>query len=167
MKNSIVISSFILFSLNCVSQERSISQNKVSNEIKSYLSSNYPLATKKHYYTVLKEGINYVETEFKAEGKEYSLLFQNNVLVETEVEIKFNDIPTTTRAKILATLDSLYTNYSVEECQQVNPTQELFYEIYIDSKTKQQKGEFELFFDANGDLVSKKEVELLPIPSQF
>lgn len=167
MKNSIVISSFILLTLSCVAQERNISQNKVSNEIKTYLSSNYPFATKKHYYAVLKEGINYIETEFKAEGKEYSLLFRNNVLVETEVEIKFNDIPTTTRVKILATLDSLYTNYSIEECQQVNPTQELFYEIYIDSNTKQQKGEFELFFDANGDLVSKKEVELLPIPSQF
>ena len=159
--------SLTLLLMTCITvfgQEKRVSKKNISLTVQNYIQTNYPKAKQLKYYEEQVNGNTFIECEFKYNKVEYSLKFLAESLVETEISIEFNDIQTTELKKIKASLDSLFSKYKVLDCQEVNPKTNPFYEINVKTKLGNY---YELFYDKSGILVSKTEVFIKPIHSQF
>jgi hypothetical protein len=170
MKPLIVLFAFFLiFSIPSISlgQEKKVCKKNISLSIKNYIKANYEGIKKVKYYQDTKEKITYIEATFEFEEDEYSLKFLNDSLVETEIEISFKELPMDIQKNIQSSLDSNFSKYKILEVQKIDIQDNPMYEISFKGYKQKTKNYFEFFFDKNGMLVSKIEISIKPIPSQF
>ena len=154
----------LLTCLTAIGQEKGICKKNVSITIQNFIKTNYATAKHLNYYKEQDKGNTFIECEFKVEKVEYSLKFVADSLFETEISMAFADIPAYQQKLIKSNLDSLYANYKVLECQEVNPKTNPHYEINIKTKSDNY---FELFYNKEGTLIRKNAVIIKPISSQF
>jgi hypothetical protein len=159
-----ILTLLVLNSYTFFGQERSISKKNVSMTVKNFILKNYPTSKRLKYYKEQEKGNTFVECEFKLDKIEYSIKFLDDSLIETEISMEFNAIPTREKQTIKSSLDSLFIKYKVLECQEVNPSTNPLFEINIKTKSGNY---FELYYDKSGRLVNKTEQFIKSIPSQF
>lgn len=95
-----------------------------------------------------KEGTNY-EATFKLKGKEISVLFDDaGNVVEMEKEIVRADLP----PSVMEVLKNEYPSYEVEEFARIDTQGVITYEVEL----KQKKQSFDLIFDSDGKVITKK-----------
>jgi hypothetical protein len=159
----IVVALFLLSSF-ANAQEVKIRASNVSPAIRSYVDAHCSQAKHLRYFEEKENGQRYVEVEFVEDHREYFLKFLGDVLIETEVEIAFDDLPLANKQKIEQKLKELFVTYRVIECQQVTAESNPQIEIEVkDSKDHY----YELMFDSFGSLTKQTEINVKPISSQF
>ncbi len=166
LKSFIILFASVLGQQVLFGQEKNMRTKDVPAIIQNYISSNYPSATKLKFYVEKGEDLILIESEFSFKGEKYSLAFKNDTLIEIEIFRNFVAIPSNVQATITVSLDSLFSAYKIIECQEVNPQTNLRYEILVKGTSEKSTNYFELFFDSQGSLLRKVEVEVEPIPSQ-
>ena len=163
-KTTVISILFVLTALTVFGQEKSIGQKSISTTIQKYIQVNYPAAKRIKYYQEYEQGTTFIEAEFKQNQTAYSLKFNADSLVETEIDIKFSSILANVQQKITSNLDSLFNGYKILSCQEVNPTTNPLYEINVKTKSGNY---MELYYDKSGTLIKKIEIIVKPISSQF
>jgi len=154
----------LLTTFSVFGQEKHIAKKNVSMKIQNFIQSNYPTAKRLKYYKEKENENTFIECEFKLDKVEYSLKFITDSLIETEISIEFINIPTSQGKIIKANLDSLFTEYTILDVQEVNPKTNSIYEINIKTKSRNY---YELFYDKSGELIKKTEIIIKPISTQF
>lgn len=167
IKNTSVLILSLLICLMSFAQEKSVCKKNISEPIKNYIKTNYPGVEHLKYYEVKDGEQRFIESEFEFKEDEYSLKFLQDSLYEVEVVVKFKEMPEMIQTRIKTTLDSLFSDYKITECQEVNPKTKPLYEISIKGNLKTSEGYFEVFFDRSGAWISTKEEVINSIPSQF
>ena len=121
-------------------------KENVPETVKSAFSKKFPTITKVKWE---KEKEGEWEGSFKMEKKEYSANFaEDGTWLETEFEISKKDIP----ALVKQTLDSQFSEYSIEESEQSETSHGIAYEFEL------EKGDIELevAIDASGKVIEQK-----------
>jgi hypothetical protein len=116
----------------------------VPADVKASLQKNFNISDA----TWDKEGDNF-EANYKAKGKEMSVVFSNaGAVLETESEIEQDQLP----AQAQALLKKEYSDFKVEEAARISVQGVISYEAEV------EKGEqsFELIFDQTGNLIKKE-----------
>lgn len=157
----------LMMSTVILGQEKRIHKKVVPEAITKYISVNYPQSTRVRYFEEKEVGKVFIESEFQFEDQKFILKFENNLLIEEEVLLPFEELPENVQVAISKELNTAFGKYKILECQEVNPYTDLLYEIEVRSKSKKQKGVYELCFTKEGVLTEKKEVVIRSIPSQF
>ena len=159
---------FLLFALASSSlilaQEKGINCKKVSPTIQKYIADNFPNAKHIRYFIVQEEGQTYIECDFHLNKEDYSLKFLKEKLVETEMEIEFEEFPTDVLMSIMNYLRIENLDFKILECQEVNPGDNSIYEINVKIPGDHY---YEYFFDKKGRFIRRFEEVISPIPSQF
>ncbi|MEN9399045.1 MAG: hypothetical protein RL632_146 [Bacteroidota bacterium] len=155
---------FLSISVSCLAQEKGINWKKVSPTIQKYVADLYPKAKHIRYFVELEEGQTYIECNFHLNKEEYSLKFLNEKLVETELEIEFEELPSEIQTSIMNQLKQQNTDFKILECQEVNPGEAAIYEINVKMSGDHY---YEYFFDKKGQFVRRFEEVIDPIPTQF
>ncbi len=167
MKYFLLAISF-LFVISSYSQEKRLIGKYVSNEIKNYISTNYPTVKKVKFYQEKQNDSIFIETEFNYGNDEISLKFFNNQLIEKETELEFVEIPELVGKNIINYLTSEYTKHKITECNLVEiPGKQNMYEIYIKGTKNNKSNYYEIYFDELGKIINTVEVEVKPIQTQY
>ncbi len=145
-------------------QEKRIPKSDAPNSIKQYISGHYSGFIKDKYYKEVEGNRTFIECEFVFQGKEYSLKFQGDSLIEVELSVDWQEVPTQSQMAINQFLNSKFGVYRILEIQQINPQGNLKYEITIKIKGG---NELELLFDKNGNHIADIPIQTAPIPSIF
>jgi len=97
-----------------------------------------------------KENENEWEAEFKIGGVEYSANYTSDgIWKETEHEIKKSEVP----ANVIATINTEYAGYKIEEMEISETIEGLVYEFEIEKG----ESEWEIAIDATGKVTKKEE----------
>jgi hypothetical protein len=155
---------FLSISVNCYAQEKGINAKKISPIIQKYMADFYPKAKHIRYFEEQEEGQTYIECDFQLNHEEYSLKFLNDELVETELELEFEELSTEIQTAIMNHLRHQNPDVKILECQEVNPGEAAIYEINVKFPGDHY---YEYFFDKKGQFVRRFEEVIAPIPSQF
>ncbi len=147
-----------------LAQEKGLNRKKVSPIIQKHIANLYPNATHIRYYIEREDSLSYIECDFHLNKEEYSLKFLNEKLVETELELGFDELPSDVQTSIMIYLRNKNSDYKILECQEVNPGQNAIYEINVKIPGDQY---YEYFFDKKGQFIRRNEEVIAPIPSQF
>lgn len=144
--------------------DKDVDEKDVPSAMREYLTKNYKDAEDIEYYQTIENDSTFFETEFKSKGNEYNLrFFPDGSLYEIEMNIDFEDLPSTVKDNINKDLSCRFSKFKIKESQEVNPNKELKYEISIRGKKRRHSGYFELFYDRNGNFISEKEKVLKSI----
>lgn len=163
MANEILLFGSLLISLSMRAQETGVSIRKVPNFVLNYIDQNFPKAEHKRFYLEKIENDSLIECDFSVNKRNYSLTFQDDILVEFERSITFNEITDSIQQKIKKNLNLNFSDYQLIECEEVNPGSKLLYEINIKSK-----GVFyELIYTEQGEFLFKKEEIIEPVNTSF
>lgn len=159
---------FLLFALalssQILAQEKGVNRKKVSPTIQKYIADTFPNAKHIRYFIEQEEGQTYIECDFHLNKDEYSLKFLKEKLVETEMEIEFEEYPTDVLMSIMNYLRIENPDFKILECQEVNPGDNAIYEINVKIPGDHY---YEYFFDKKGQFIRRFEEVISPIPSQF
>ncbi len=159
---------FLLFALalssQILAQEKGVNRKKVSPTIQKYIADTFPNAKHIRYFIEQEEGQTYIECDFHLNKEEYSLKFLKEKLVETEMEIEFEEFPTDVLMSIMNYLRIENPDFKILECQEVNPGDNAIYEINVKIPGDHY---YEYFFDKKGQFIRRFEEVISPIPSQF
>lgn len=99
-----------------------------------------------------KENDQEWEAEFKMDGKSYSANFSlDGTWLETESEMKAKDLP----AKVQEAITTNFSGYKIESAELAESPERTAYEVEIQN----DKETLEVVFDANGNVLKKKQVE--------
>jgi hypothetical protein len=94
------------------------------------------------------------EVEYEIGKAEFTSAFdENGKWVETEIEIKFSELP----EAVKATLKADYSDYEVEEVEFVETPEGKFYEVEVELEKDDEEVEFELLFSPDGKVVKKEQ----------
>ena len=148
MKNSagIVVIFIVMITQLCLGKGNS---QDVPENVKESFKQKFPSIKKTKWD---KENESEWEAEFNMNGKKYSANFSTNgEWLETEYEIRKSDIP----EKVRIIMAHNFSKYKIEEAEIAETPSGKFYEFEI----KQGKEEFEIVFDAQGNITSKKKIE--------
>lgn len=142
MKKTTILLTTILSVISANAQK--VSDKDVPTVVKSTLRKNYPNAKEMKWE---KEKYNY-EAEFEVNETDYSLLIDTSGnILETEVEIKIDELPTNVKAYI----SENYSGQKIKEAaKNTNNEGVVTYEAEIKGK--------DLIFDSNGNFI-KEETE--------
>lgn len=121
-----------------------ISDKEVPTAVKTTLQKSYPNAKEIKWE---KEKANY-EAEFEVNETDYSLLIDiSGNIIETEIEIKFDELPANAKAYI----SKNYAGQKIKETAKITDSKGVVtYEAEIKGK--------DLIFDSNGNFI-KEEIE--------
>jgi hypothetical protein len=159
---------FLIFHQKILSQETRLNSKKVPEKVKEYIKINYPDVAKIKYYIEKEHDTVFIECEFKSGIDEYALrFFQNGTLYETEVLVKYKEIPGNISIKITEELNKQFKKYKILECFEVNPTTDALYEINVKGINSKSDGFYELFFDKAGTFIKMVEIIVKPISTMF
>lgn len=138
MKKSVIVIALLMVSL--VSFVQKTKEQNVPQIVKNALSQKFPKATKIKWD---KEDKNF-EASFNLNDVANSVLFnQEGKIVETEIEIKVDQLP----KKTLQYLNDNYKNQKVKEAAKIHTEKGIvIYEAEIKGK--------DLHFDQNGNFIS-------------
>lgn len=159
-------------------KESRISPDKVNEKGLDFMSNVNTTSKVKWYY---EQGLseNSYEAKTKISKRRYSIEFDTLFNIQdVEIEISENDIPTQTFTKIEMVLDSIYKKHSISKIQiqyqgdkktlievinnnsikNLSPKVKTQYEIIIKCKSTSRPKLYEFTFDAEGKLISKKEI---------
>ena len=169
MKNLTILSLFLLslVSLNSIAQDKKLAKKEVPEFINSFLQKNYPEAKDIHFYSEMVNQQKLIEAEFKFKKIKYSLLFDNEKLIETETHISFNELDSLTQKMIRSHLDSNIHKYRIEECNLIHTTNGKFIEVEIETREKEEVIEKEYTFNEKGEVVNYKIVDFHPITTPY
>ena len=168
MKYSLLLLLGILISGNVNSQEKRLVSKYVSNEIKNYISANYPTIKKVKFYQEKQNDSLFIEAEFDYGKDEISLKFFNNELIEKETELELDEIPQQVGKNINNYLATEYTKYKITECNLVEIAKKKnLYEIYIKGTKNNKSNYYEIYFDELGNRLKTVEVEVKPIQTLY
>lgn len=145
-------------------QEVRMREDEIPAAVRSYVSAHCSEAKRLRYFKETEEGRQFIEVEFVEDHREHSIKFEGDKLIETEVEIAFDDIALHAKQRIEAKLKELNTSYKIIECQEVNATSNPQFELEIKGAKDRY---FELLFDHDGNLIHQSEIVVKPISSQF
>lgn len=142
MKKSIIVMAIVMVSL--VSFAQKTKEQNVPQKVKNALLQKFPNAKEVKWD---KEGNNF-EASFDLNDVDNSVLFnQEGKIVETEIEIKVNQLP----KNALQYLNNNYKNQKVKEAAKiVTENGKTIYEAEIKGK--------DLFFDENGNVIKRDKV---------
>jgi len=142
MKKSIIVIALIMVSLVSFSQKTK--EQNIPQIVKNALLQKFPKAKEIKWD---KEGKNF-EASFDLNNVDNSVLFnQEGKIVETEIEIKVNQLP----KNALQYLNDHYKNQKVKEAAKIITEKgNLIYEAEIKGK--------DLFFDENGNFIKRDKV---------
>jgi hypothetical protein len=166
MKLSIFLVSYF-FLLNAQAQDKRLSSQKVPVFIQTFLQQNYPKAKHIHYFTEIKKQKEFIEVEFKNEKTQYSLLFDESSLIETETEITFQSLDADLHQKIKTQLDSISKKYRVESCNLIHTKETKLIEIEIEAFIGEKIIETEYIFDEKGKMISYQTEDYQPLITPF
>ena len=147
-----------------LAQEKGINRKKVSPTIQKYVVDVFPNAKHIRYFIEQEGGKTYIECDFHLNKEEYSLKFLNEKLVETEMEIEFEEFPAHVQTSIMNYLRIESPDFKILECQEVNPGDNAVYEINVKIPGDHY---YEYFFDKKGQFIRRFEEVISPIPFQF
>ena len=147
-----------------MAQEKGVNRKKVSPTIQKYIADTFPNAKHIRYFILQEEGQTYIECDFHLNKDEYSLKFLKEKLVETEMEIGFDEFPTDVLMSIMNYLRIENPEFKILKCQEVNPGDNAIYEINVKFPGDHY---YEYFFDKKGQFIRRFEEVISPIPSQF
>lgn len=142
MKKSIIVMAIVMVSL--VSFAQKTKEQNVPQKVKNTLLQKFPNAKEVKWD---KEGNNF-EASFDLNDVDNSVLFnQEGKIVETEIEIKVNQLP----KNALQYLNNNYKNQKIKEAAKiVTENGNTIYEAEIKGK--------DLFFDENGNVIKRDKV---------
>ncbi len=137
---------FVALAIVC-SYATTFAQSKTPKAVETAFKSAYPNAKKVKWD---KEDNNY-EASFKLNNISNSVLFnQDGKILETEVEINFNELP----KSAVNYINKNYKNQKVKETAKIITEKgNLIYEAEIKGK--------DLFFDSNGNFITKEQISLI------
>ena len=131
------------------SWEQKMDDNNPPEKVKTVFSKQFPEAKKVEWEQVNEREW---EAEFRMDGKEYSANFSTDgQWMETEFEIKKSDIP----ENIKTILAVNFKDYEIGKAEITETSSGKFYEFEIE----QGEQEFEVIFDAQGNIIEKKQSE--------
>ena len=143
MKNVLIGIGLVFASLTAMAFTHT--KEKVPQVVKDSLAKKFPLAKKVDWE---KESENEWEAEFKLNKLEYSANFlEDGTWKETEHEINMKDAP----QNVLASLNSNFPEYEIEEAEISETVDGMFYEFEIEKG----KSEMEVVIDESGKIVKK------------
>lgn len=166
MKLTLFLVSYF-FLLNAQAQDKRLSPQKVPVFIQTLLQQNYPKAKHIHYFTEIKKQKELIEVEFKNEKTHYSLLFDENALIETETEIMFKSLDADLHQKIKTQLDLISKKYRVESCNLIHTKKAKLIEIEVEAIIGEKIVETEYIFDDKGKMISYQTEDYQPLITPF
>jgi hypothetical protein len=160
----ISVSVIAICSHSACAQEVRMREDETPAAVRSYVREHCSEAKRLRYFKETEEERQFIEVEFVEDHREHSIKFEGDKLIETEVEIGFDDITLNAKQRIEAKLKELYTSYKIIECQEVNSAANPQFEIEIKGAKDHY---YELLFDHAGNLINQSEIVVKPISSQF
>ncbi len=138
--------SIILFFILTLSLNNFLLAKSIPFIAKEHFKSTHPHAQKIKWSKEKDE----FEVEFKENGKKMSCSYnQQGNIIETETEIKINDLP----MQVQDAIHKAYPNYSIEDIEEVmKPNSKLQYEMELELG----KDEFEVLVSLDGMTITKK-----------
>lgn len=167
IKNCIILLFIFVNSTHAICQERKLKKENVSDSILEQINKDYPSNKKLHFYEEILDEKHFVEAEFIYQAKKYSLLFDQNKLIEIERFCNFQDLDSITKQTINFHLNEQFEKYKIIECQIVNPGKNEYFELEISGKNSVGRGFYEVYFDKDGKLLRETNLLISPIPTQF
>lgn len=166
MKKRFFACALLLVTMNVFCQsDKDIREKEVPGKVKQYINDHYPEAENKKYYKETEHDTSFYEISFRYKGDRYDLRFlMNGDLYEVERFLRFEELPVNMQNKIRADLDKRYSSYKIKTTEEVNPGQDMVYEVTVRGKKGNHSGYYELFYDADGNFISEEEELLRSIP---
>ncbi len=166
--NYFILALSLMFVSTFYSQEKRMKNKNVSQEIRNYISTNYPTIKKVKFYLEKQNDSIVIEAEFDYGKDEISLKFFNNELIEKETELELDEIPQQVGKNINNYLTTEYTKHKITECNLVEiPEKKNLYEIYIKGTKNNKSNYYEIYFDELGNRLKTVEVEVKPIQTLY
>ncbi|HSZ71961.1 MAG TPA: hypothetical protein VK750_04750 [Cytophagaceae bacterium] len=148
--------------------EKKIKKEHVPEKIRLYLQREYKDAKKIKYYIESDEDTTFYEVELIQNKEKISLSFlKDGTLYEIEKKIQFKDLPLPTQSNIETYLSKSYSKYNITDVQFVNPHLKTEYELNVKTKSESGTKFYEMFFNAEGQLLHAEEKTINPIPTLF
>jgi len=160
---------FLILTLSnvCMAQEdKSVKEKNIPSEVKKYIEEKYPGATHLNYNKEIIGDTTFYEPSFIFKKDRYTiLLFPDGRIYETEILIKYDELPSEIKSKITEDLQKRYLKYTVITTEEVNPDGVLKYEIKVRAKKDKHQGYFEVYYDKEGNFINEEEEIIKSIPS--
>lgn len=166
MKYYILILCFIPL-CSIAQSDKSISDKNVPAVILNYIDTHYSShRTVSYYIDSDDDTINY-EADFKCKNT-YSLLFDSTGnLIETEIQISFDQTPDSVKSKITNTLKTDFVKCRIVKTETVDHKGNLLYELLVRGKKGKEIVFYEYYFNRSGFFVKVEMINLKSIPSLF
>lgn len=118
------------------------------------------------------------EAKFNFNSNDYSVEFDTNALIyNVEIEVDFESLTSKFRLKLEKKLNKLFEDYKIRKIQieylgeeedlfeliseeDLDEDLEIRYEIEVNAKSSKQRALYELIFDDNAKLMSKRKIKL-------
>jgi hypothetical protein len=156
--------------INASAQEKKLEEKKIPVNMITYLKQNYPTAKAKEYYQKKENDTLYYEVEFEVNRQEYNLKFSlSGALLETELEVEFEDITPVTKENIVAVLHEKFKKYRIKKTQELKQggLNQFELNVKVQKSVAYKSGFYDLLFDSKGNLVRIEETKLNSIESIF
>jgi hypothetical protein len=158
----------LLLSLQSFSQEKRIIGKYVSDEIKRYITDQYPSAQKIKFYQETQNDSIFIEAEFHVGKTEISFKFFENRWIEKETELAYEEIAEEIKAKMNHFLSTEYTKHKISESYLVETSKKNNqFELYVKGTKNKASNFYEICFDEKGNYIKSELMESTPIQSLY
>ncbi|HXA00634.1 MAG TPA: PepSY-like domain-containing protein [Cytophagaceae bacterium] len=168
-KNKLIFLAFLFLlqaGLSSAQSDKNVKVKDVPAAVKDYLQKNYPEAHSVKYYKEIEGDTTFYEITFRNKTDQYNLLlFPDGRIYETEIVMRLDQLPASTKDNIVKDLTARYSKYTIRLVEQLNPKGTMKYEIKVHAKKGKRHGYFEVFYDSNGNFTEEEEEILKSIPS--
>jgi hypothetical protein len=164
----LLFSTFSSCKNNLVQTEKRAKSAEIPNKVIDFIHKTYPNHEKIKFYKETENDTLYYEANFEQEEDEYSLLFDKlGNLYETEITLKFKELPAEIQQKVENYLKTNFVKYKIKKTQEVDLQGKLLYELAIKAKKTNENGFYEIYFDRQGNFIKMEIIKLNAIQSLY
>ncbi len=151
-----------------IEKESRIPYGKFPPQSTSYLDEHFPgRSQQKLYLQTGSSGLAY-EAKFSFEERKFSILFsEGGEWIDTEKEIREDELPLFVMENIKLTLVQQYDKYIIKRIQEQETVNERRYEIELKGKSKGEMTLYEYLFDSEGKYIRHETIILESYTNEF